>query len=233
MAETTRQSTNSRSSGTSRTNRTTSRSSTSRTTPARRTATATKAPAAKTTGTARRRAAATKRSTTAKKAAATRAANQSQRNASRAAQGPKNRVEAVQQYAGRAALVQVGVALEARDRVVSTVNDVVELVTSPAKAERQLKKFERRGTTARNRAQREVRKTRNRVQRELRQRRNRFERTVRRNRTRVERDLQTKPLRENVAANVDLVTAQVENAVQSGITAGAKLVKDATERASA
>ncbi|HEY2637954.1 MAG TPA: hypothetical protein VGI54_11225, partial [Solirubrobacteraceae bacterium] len=227
-AETTRQSTN-RSSGTTRTNRT-SRSTAGRSTSARRTTQATKAPAAKSTGTARRRSAATKRSTTAKKAAATRAANQSQRNASRAAQGPKNRVEAVQQYAERAALVQVGAALEARDRVVSTVNDVVELVTTPAKAERQLKKFERRGTTARNRAQREVRKTRNRVQRELRQRRTRLERTVKQN---VGADIQPKALRNNVAANVDLVAAQVENAVQTGITAGTKLVQGATERASA
>src|SRR3954452_370236 len=183
-----------------------------------------KTPATKGTSTARRQSAATRRSTSAKRGAATRANNATQRQASRAAQGPKNRVETVQQYAERAVLVQVGAALEARDRVVSTVNEVVDLATNRPNAERRLKRYERRGATARTRAQREVRKTRTRVERELRQRRTRFERTVRRN------GLETKGLRNNVTANVDLVAAQVENAVQTGITEGAKLVAKATER---
>lgn len=190
----------------------------------RSTSQARKTPATKGTSTARRQSAATRRSTSAKRGAATRANSATQRQASRAAQGPKTRVEYVQHYAERAVLVQVGVALEARDRVVSTVNEVVDLATNRPNAERRLKRYERRGTTARNRARREVRKTRTRVERELRQRRNRFERTVRRNQQ------DTKGLRDNVAANVDLVAAQVENAVQTGITEGAKLVARATER---
>jgi hypothetical protein len=202
-----------------------SRSTTRSTTPRRRSSSqARKTPATKPTSTARRQSSATRRSTSAKRGAATRANSATQRRAARAAQGPKTRVEYVQHYAERAVLVQVGVALEARDRVVSTVNEVVDLATNRPNAERRLKRYERRGTTARNRVQREVRKTRTRVERELRQRRNRFERTVVRN----QRD--TKGLRDNVAANVDLVAAQVENAVQTGITEGAKLVAKATER---
>jgi hypothetical protein len=222
--------------------RTTADRSTSARSTTRSTSSTPRAPGAKATSTARRQSAATKRSTTAKKAAATRANNQTQRRAAQAAQGPKTRVETVQHYAERAVLIQVGAALEARDRVVSTVNDVVDFATSRPNAERRLKKFERRGSTARTRVRREVRKTRTRVERELRQSRSRFERTVRRNRTRVERDLRNarreaekdgKGLRENVAANVDLVTAQVENAVQTGLTAGAKIVGNAADRTTA
>jgi hypothetical protein len=194
--------------------------------------------ATKPTGTARRQSAATKRSTSAKKATATRANNQTRRQAARAAEGPRNRAETVQAYAERAVLVQVGAALEARDRVVSTVNEVVDLTRSRAQAERQLKKFERRGSTARTQVEREVRKTRTRVERDLRERRARLERTMRENRTRVERDVRGaerdgRGLRDNVVANVDLVTSQVENAVQSGLTAGARLVATATERVTA
>jgi hypothetical protein len=199
---------------------------------------ASKPAATKPTGTARRQSAATKRSTSAKRATATRANNETRRQAARAAEGPKNRAETVQAYAERAVLVQVGAALEARDRVVSTVNEVVDFTTSRAEAERQLKKFERRGSLVRTQVEREVRKTRTRVERDLRERRARLERTVRENRTRVERDLRGaerdgRGLRDNVAANVDLVTSQVENAVQSGITAGARIVATATERVTA
>jgi hypothetical protein len=213
-----------RSGSTGSSSRSTTRSST-RSTPRRRsTSQARKAPAAKPTSTARRQTAATRRSTAAKRGAATRANSATQRQASRAAQGPKTRAEYVQHYAERAVLVQVGAALEARDRVVSTVNEVVDLATNRPNAERRLKKYERRGNTARNRVQREVRKTRTRVERELRQRRTRLERTARQN------GLETKGLRNNVTANVDLVAAQVENAVQTGLTEGAKLVAKATER---
>jgi hypothetical protein len=74
-------------------------------------------------------------------------------------------------YAERAVLIPVGAALIARDRVVSSVNDVISIYSSPTKTQTQLRKFERRGATARNRLEREVRKTRTRIERELRQRR--------------------------------------------------------------
>jgi hypothetical protein len=81
-------------------------------------------------------------------------------------------------YAERAVLIPVGAALIARDRIVSTVNDTVSIYASPKKTQAQLRKFERRGVTARNRLEREVRKARVRVERELRQRRRVIESTV-------------------------------------------------------
>jgi hypothetical protein len=74
-------------------------------------------------------------------------------------------------YAERAVLIPVGAALIARDRVVETVSDTVSTYSSTTKAQAQLRRFERRGVTARNRLEREVRKARVRVERELRQRR--------------------------------------------------------------
>jgi hypothetical protein len=74
-------------------------------------------------------------------------------------------------YAERAVLIPVGAALLARDRVVSSVSDTLNTYSSSTKAQAQLRRFERRGVTARNRLEREVRKARVRVERELRQRR--------------------------------------------------------------
>ena len=79
-------------------------------------------------------------------------------------------------YAERAVLIPVGAALLARDRVVSTVSDTLSTYSSSTKTQAQLRRFERRGVTARNRLEREVRKARVRVERELRQRRRIVER---------------------------------------------------------
>jgi hypothetical protein len=81
-------------------------------------------------------------------------------------------------YAERALLIPVGAALIARDRVVSSFNDTISSYSSTARAQAQLRRFERRGATARNRLEREVRKARVRVERELRQRRREIEKTV-------------------------------------------------------
>jgi hypothetical protein len=81
-------------------------------------------------------------------------------------------------YAERAVLIPVGAALIARDRVVASVSDTFASYSSTTKAQAQLRKFERRGVTARNRLEREVRKARVRVERELRQRRRVIESTV-------------------------------------------------------
>ena len=69
------------------------------------------------------------------------------------------------------------------DRPVSGIGDYAERallipVGATLKAQAQLRRFERRGATARKRLEREVRKTRTRFERELRQRRRRVERTV-------------------------------------------------------
>ena len=89
-----------------------------------------------------------------------------------------DRSNALGDYAERAVLIPVGVALTARDRVVSSVNGAISSYSTPAKAQAQLRRFERRGATARNRLEREVRKARVRVERQLRRRRREIERTV-------------------------------------------------------
>jgi hypothetical protein len=81
-------------------------------------------------------------------------------------------------YAERAVLIPVGAALIARDRVVESVTDTFSSYSSTTKAQAQLRRFERRGVTARKRLEREVRKARVRVERELRQRRRVIESTV-------------------------------------------------------
>jgi hypothetical protein len=115
------------------------------------------------------------------KAARTRAASQT-RAAVRQARGAtrltaSDRSTALGDYAERAVLIPVGAALTARDRVVSSVNGAFSVYSTPSKAQAQLRRFERRGATARNRLEREVRKARVRVERQLRQRRRVFERT--------------------------------------------------------
>ena len=121
------------------------------------------------------RAKSTKRPTT------SRASNASA-SAKRSTQAVKNPTVGV--YAERAVLIPVGAALIAREQVLARVNDTIDSYSSASKANAQLRKFERRGNTARNRLEREVRKTRVRVEREVRQTRGRVEREV----TRVKRD---------------------------------------------
>ena len=87
-----------------------------------------------TTATTQRKTAATKRSTAAKKAAATRSANQAAEARKRTTAAKKaaetrrelakTPVDRVQEYAERAALVQVGAALVARDAITEAVASV-------------------------------------------------------------------------------------------------------------
>lgn len=74
-------------------------------------------------------------------------------------------------YAERAVLIPVGAALIARERVFSSVNDTISTYSSSSKTQAQLRRFERRGNTARRRVEREIRKARVGVERELRKRR--------------------------------------------------------------
>lgn len=87
--------------------------------------------------------------------------------------------------AERAALVYVGATLEARDRVVGLAGEFVNRFGSRASAEREvgkdIRRFERRGTTARNQLERDVKKARTRLERELRTRRREAERLIKRN----------------------------------------------------
>jgi hypothetical protein len=112
------------------------------------------------------------------KAARTRAVNQTREAVHQAELASRDTGGVFGEYAERAVLIPIGAALTARDRVVASVSDTVSKYSSPAKTQAQLRRFERRGVTARKRLEREVRKARIRVERELRQRRREIERTV-------------------------------------------------------
>jgi hypothetical protein len=114
------------------------------------------------------------RAKAARRPAAAKASTTSRPNAAAATQS----TPAFGDYAERAVLIQVGAALLARDRMVSTVGDTISNYSSSSRAQAQLRRFERRGATARNRLEREVRKARVRLERELRQRRSVIETRV-------------------------------------------------------
>jgi len=155
-----------------------------------------------TTSTPRGRKAPTTRKTTAarKPAAATTTSTQ-----------PRTPVEQVQELAERAVLVPVGASLVARDNLVSTVKGFATKYRTRAGVERELKRYERRGVTARTRFERQVRKTRTRFERELRQRSRRVERTVKQNRRRFEREVRA--VRKDFEKQSGIVTSRVERLV--------------------
>jgi hypothetical protein len=157
-------------------------------------------PAARKTTTARK-SAATRRTTTARKSAASTSTSTR----------PKNPVEQAQLIAERAVLVPVGASLLARDNLVTTVRGLTTKYRTRTGFEREIKRFERRGATARNRFERQVRRTRTKFERELRQRRTRVERTVKQNRRRVERDLRS--VGKDIGRQSGTLTARVEKLV--------------------
>jgi hypothetical protein len=127
------------------------------------------------------------------------------------------RVEAAQVLAERALLVPVGASLMARDNLVSTVKGLATKYRTRASFERELKRYERRGASARNRFERQVRRTRTKFERELRQRRTSVERTMKQNRRRVEREVRS--VRRDLEKQSGTIGARME-----------KLVTEAQER---
>ena len=123
----------------------------------------------------------------------------------------KTGIARVGELAERAALVPVGATLLARDNLVSSVRDLGERYRTRAGVERELKRYERRGATARNRFERQVRRNRANVERQLRQRRNRVQRTVKQNRRRVENEVRT--ARKDLEKQSGMVAARVEKLV--------------------
>ena len=117
----------------------------------------------------------------------------------------------VQAYAERAVLVPVGASLLARDNLVSTVSGLVGKYRTRTGFEREIKRYERRGATARNRVERQIRRSRTRVERQLRQRRSLVERTIRQNRRRVEREVRS--VRKDLGKQSGMVSARVEKLV--------------------
>ncbi len=125
------------------------------------------------------------RSTNARRTRSTRTAARGQTTT------PTTPIQQAGVLAERVVLVPVGASLLVRDNVVSTVRDLASRYSTRPSFERELKRYERRGSTARNRFERQVRRTRTRFERQLRQRRNLVQRTVKQNRRRVEREVRS------------------------------------------
>lgn len=126
---------------------------------------------------------------------------------------PKTPVEQAQAIAERAVLVPVGASLLARDNLVGTVRGLATKYRTRAGLEREIKRYERRGVTARNRFERQVRRTRAKFERELRQRRSTVERTVRENRRRFEREVRT--ARKDLEKQSGVVSSRVDKLVSN------------------
>ena len=108
-------------------------------------------------------------------------------------------------------LVPVGASLLARDNLVSTVKGLAGKYRTRTGLERELKRYERRGVTARNRFERRVRRARARFEREVGQRRSLVETTMRQNRQRLDRELTS--VRRDFEKQSDAVSARVERLV--------------------
>jgi hypothetical protein len=123
----------------------------------------------------------------------------------------KTRVAQVQEIAERAVLVPLGAGLVARDNLVSSVKGVATKYRTRAGLEREIKRYERRGASARNRFERQVRRTRTKFERELRQRRTRLERSVKQSSRRVEREVRS--VRRDLGRQSGAFSARVERLV--------------------
>jgi hypothetical protein len=124
---------------------------------------------------------------------------------------PSTPVEQAQQIAERAVLVPVGAGLIARDTLVSSVRGLTTKISTRESVERELKRYERRGATARNRFERQARKTRTRFERDLRQRRKIVERTVKQHRRKLEREVRS--VRKDFDKQSSTLTTRVEKIV--------------------
>ena len=159
----------------------------------------------------------TKRTTRRKPATASARTSRTTTNARRSTRAttsstqPKTRGAQAQVLAERAVLVPVGASLLARDNVVSTVKGLASKYRTRSTFEREIRRYERRGVTARNRLERQVRRARTRVEREMRQRRSLVERTMRQNRRRLNRELIS--VRRDFEKQSGAVTARVERLV--------------------
>jgi len=115
--------------------------------------------------------------------------------------------------AERAVLVPVGAGLLAGDNFVSTVKGLAGKYGTRTGLERELKRYERRGVTARDRFDRRVRRARTRVEREVRQRSSLVEKTMHQNRRRLNRELSS--VRRDLGKQSGAVSARVERLVSN------------------
>jgi hypothetical protein len=137
----------------------------------------------------------------------------SKRTARSTATRPATRSARAQQLAERAVLIPVGAALEARDRVAGTVEGLVTTTRSRSELEKQLRRFERRGGSARTQLERRTRTAR---------------RGFERQRTQARRNLDLNV--EALSTRVEPLKTGVGKMVQNGRDAGIKLVNGVQER---
>ena len=114
----------------------------------------------------------------------------------------------------------VGAGLIVRDNLVSTVKGFTTKYRTRVGFERELKRYERRGVSARNHLERQARRTRTRFERELRQRRSLVERTMRQNRRLLNRELSSvrrdfEKQSGTVSARVDRLVANAQGLIRS------------------
>ena len=159
-------------------------------------------------GTASRTTRASARRTTSRTSASTRRTSRPTTSAQ-----PKTRAAQAQVLAERAVLVPVGAGLLAGDNLVSTVKGLAGKYRTRPALERELKRYERRGATARNRFERQVRRARTRFERELRQRRSLVEKTMRQNQGRLNRELSS--VRRDFEKQSGAMSARVERLVSN------------------
>jgi Skp family chaperone for outer membrane proteins len=142
--------------------------------------------------------------------------------------------------------VYVGATVEARNRVVGVAGEVADRFGSPANVQRTVKRqraeiekdvrrFERKGTTTRNQLERDVRKARTRLERELRTRRRNAEQLIRRNARPFEREAkaaerQAARRRNVVTEGIATVSNRVEGVVQVGVATGERFASLAKDR---
>ena len=107
----------------------------------------------------------------------------------------------------------VGVSLLVRDDVVSTVKDIAGKYQAPGGFEKELKRYEKRGATARTRLERQVRKQRTELQQDLRKRREAFQVAVKDNRKLIEKNVES--FRKDLEKQSELVSAQLEKLASS------------------
>jgi exonuclease VII large subunit len=127
-------------------------------------------------------------------------------------------------YAERAVLIPVGAALMASETVTSSVNELISTYSSSRKVEAQLRRFQRRGGSARKRLEQVVRKRRTRVEREFRHRR----RDLDRQRTRLTKDFSSQV--ELAQEQLEKTQTWLEDTLKSSMDGGQDLASRVQER---
>jgi hypothetical protein len=134
------------------------------------------------------------------------------------AKAQESALEALATQAERAVLIPLGATLIARDNVVETVKPYVKRATAQREVSKNIKRYERRGTTARNKLERQLKRTRTQLERSLRQRRNKVETVVKRNSRNIENTVKV--------ASRDVRAGEFQRAAERVQTGVAKTAED-------